>query len=615
MPVNLAQLWQFLRHELAPQEGRLALAWRTAAVCALVAMVFMTYGIPLAPIACYLVLFVIKPNTSESLLMGMGVIVLVGLMIPILVWLAAISADHIVVRMLVLSVGSFIFMYLSVASKVGPVGSIIALVIGFIMTLVGIAPIGELMTRGILYAALMAVAPMGVMLIFLFVLGPSPAQLLQRHLQRRCQAIAAALRAAEPAHRLRPILRDGNGEIDKMRLFATLFAQRPKALLEQFEQVSASSYQLTAALLTLPSTAEIAPQTRAHWAAYWDALALACGQAQPLPSYAAFCQAQGYTPAPPAAPADGAPATAATLAHLHQRFESLPAQPADALRRSPLPQSGFFNDDVATNRSYTEFGVKVTFCAVICYLTYTALQWQDIHTAMITCYVAALGTVGETVRKLLLRICGCLVGAALGIAAILFLMPHMTSIGQLMALVFAGCFVAAWVSLGSERISYGGVQIGLAFTLTVLQGFGPDVSISVAMDRIYGILLGNFVLFIVFTQVWPVSAASRVVRTLNKHIQGLGQLLQHPQAAQQMQAALPELLPQLQALREQSALRPLEAAVLRTPTPDQAHMQASINELETVYLQAAFGGLELQTPAAQQQMQALQRKVLTAEGP
>ena len=103
-------LWQFLRAELAVQDGRWGMTWRTAAVCALVSMVFMVYGIPLAPIACYLVLFVIKPNTAESLLMGSGVLVLVACIIPVLVWLAAISADSVVVRMLVLALGSFFFL-------------------------------------------------------------------------------------------------------------------------------------------------------------------------------------------------------------------------------------------------------------------------------------------------------------------------------------------------------------------------------------------------------------------------------------------------------------------------------------------------------------------------
>lgn len=592
----LHELWQFLRAELAPQEGRLGMTWRTAAVCATVAMVFMVYGIPLAPIACYLVLFIMKPNITESLMMSAGIIVLVGLiMLPLLVLLAVISVDNVIVRMLVLAVGSFLFMYLSVASKVGEVGSIIALVIGFIMTLVGIAPFGELLTRAILYAGLMATAPMGVLLIFLLVLGPSPAQLAQRHLLRRWQAIAAVVDGEQPVRHLLPHLREGNVDIDKMLLFATLFFQLPKARLAQLKQLSQSSFQLMAAWVALPEDVAIPDAVRAAWSARCAAVVQALEQQTLLPADTGHSTAVALPPC---------------LQDIALRLQSLPVLPAATLAESPLPKSGFFNDDIATNRSYAEFGLKVTFCAVICYLTYTALQWQDIHTAMITCYVAALGTVGETVHKLVLRISGCLVGAALGIASILFLMPHMTNIGQLMALVFAGCMVAAWVAQGSPRISYAGVQIGLAFVLSVLQGFGPNVSISVAMDRIYGILLGNFVMFIVFTQVWPLSASSQVLQVLRKHVDGFAKLLQKPNASLQLQAALPELIPQLQALREQAALSQFESAVRQDPVSDPVCMERSINELEAVYLKTAYGELSLQTPKVQELVHALQRKVM-----
>ena len=251
--------------------------------------------------------------------------------------------------------------------------------------------------------------------------------------------------------------------------------------------------------------------------------------------------------------------------------------------------------------------MKVTFCALICYLTYTALQWQDIHTAMITCYVAALGTVGETVHKLVLRIAGCLVGALLGCAAIFFLMPHMNNIGQLMALVFAGCTLAAWVAQGSQRIAYAGVQIGLAFLLTVLQGFGPDVHISVALDRVYGILLGNVVVFLVFTQVWPMNISLQINEILKKHLNELKKLTSQSPAEIQpkIQAALPKLLPQLESLREQSAMLYFETPFTAPSIQPQKPITPSINTLEKIYLQTAFENSFLQTPEAQEKLQEL----------
>lgn len=566
------------------------MTWRTAILCALVAMIFMVYGIPLAAIACYLVLFVMKPNSTDSILMGLGVLVLVALIIPLLVWLAVISVDNLIVRMLVLSLGSFVFMYLSVASKVGEVGSIVALVTGFVMTMIGMAPFGEIVTRAILYAALMAAAPMAIMLVFLLFLGPSPSTLLQRHMLRRWQAIAAAIRADCHYQLLLVHLRKGNTETDKMLKFVSLFAQLPKQRLLQLQQLNVSSYQLIAALVALPDGINISKAVRAHWSKNCESViqCLMRGQSICLPEPPERLHLEPE------------------LVEIGRLMDSLPGVPEQAIAPSPLPQKSFFNDDVATNRSYAEFALKVTFSAVICYLTYTALQWQDIHTAMVTCYVAALGTVGETVRKLILRICGCLIGALMGIAAIIFLMPHMTNIGQLMALVFAGCMVAAWVAQGSQSISYAGVQIGLAFVLTVLQGFGPDVKISVAFDRVYGVLLGNCVLFVVFTQIWPVATSSQVLHRLRQHIDNQIICIKNHNFQLQMRAALPELIPQLQELREKAALSQFESIVLKISTDQRLFIENSIDELEKFYLKATYGEHASQIPQLQNKLIALQ---------
>src|ERR1019366_3514167 len=107
----------------------------------------------------------------------------------------------------------------------------------------------------------------------------------------------------------------------------------------------------------------------------------------------------------------------------------------------------------------------------ICYTIYTGLDWFNIHTAMVTCYFVALSSVGETVHKLTLRIVGCLIGAGLGVFAIVVLMPVMTDIGQLALMVGAVAFVAAWIAAGSPRISYTGWQI--AFFLSTLPSFLP----------------------------------------------------------------------------------------------------------------------------------------------
>ena len=68
------------------------------------------------------------------------------------------------------------------------------------------------------------------------------------------------------------------------------------------------------------------------------------------------------------------------------------------------------------------------------------------------------------------------------------------------------------------------MQIGLAFYLVVLQGFGPTLDMEPAKDRIIGILLGNIVIFVIFTTIWPVSVADIVRTNVAKALEQLGKL-------------------------------------------------------------------------------------------
>ncbi|MDH5856759.1 FUSC family protein [Lampropedia aestuarii] len=561
--------------ELMPFDGRLASAIRVASVCALTTMLFMVYGIPLVAIGCYLVIFVMKPNISGSMLMAIGIIVLASLIIWLMLWAVQMTIDRPVLRMAMLAFFSFLFLYLGVASKVGEAGSILALVMAFVISMIGQIPLGEIATRAVLYAWLMAVVPMGVLLAFTLTFAPSPGKILRNNLAQRMQRIAEQLDLeANPAAWLAP-LRQGNADIAITMLFVKVFAVLPRAEIARLQQTVNASYMVAAA-------AQVAQrngiQTAAHpaLAAYCRALSEAIQNGQPFP-------------APPAQLQSPLPAEAQALEPLQQHLLCFPAQPVLAFHEQVVqPKEGFLNPDVKTNRLYSQYALKATFCAIACYVVYTALQWQDIHTALITCYVVALSTTGETVHKLSLRILGCLIGASFGLLSIFFVIPYIHSIGALMLLVFAVTLVAGWVASGSERSAYAGVQIGLAFLLTVLQGFGPEVTLDAAMDRIAGILLGNCMMYIVFTRVWPVSAGQAAAEQLNALAAKFKLLLDQPVATAQTSNDLQRLLPKLQAVRDQLMMNDYEPLSMRRSDEDMAAMQQAADQLENLYLQTAF---------------------------
>ncbi len=566
LPTVLRTAWK----DLHPFDGRLDMAWRVAAQCALASLLFMAYGIPLAAIGCYLILFLMRPDGAESGLMAVGVAILVSLVVVLLLYLARWTIDDPMWRMVVIVVGSFCFLYIGAASLLGPIGNILALVVGFAMTLLSDVPFGEAATRALLYAWLMAAAPMGIVIAFNLFLGRSPVRLLKSELTARLETAALALEGSEPSDELLALLKEGNEELKKRAGFIHLLHLVPSAESQYLTRAIDDSYRLLLAVSTLASSV-VEPQRQE--------LASQCRLAAKAVAGGGNIDAGGtfsHVPDRSDSPVDEARRALAALIDRRPRPEEKSAKPS------------FFFKDALTNPDYSRFAIKTTAAATISYLIYTTIEWQGIHTAMITCYVAALGTTAETLHKLTLRIIGCLIGAAMGVGAILFLIPHMTSIGSLMALVFAGILVAGWVSSGSERIAYAGIQIGLAFLLTILQGFGPSIDLSAASDRVMGILLGNLVMYLVFTRVWPLSVASMARKKIAAALTTLAQIVRSGREEPPTMDEIAKVITTLHVAREGLGLALFEPRNLRPDDDTINRLKGMIVKAESLCPIVAF---------------------------
>src|SRR6266446_2548980 len=128
--------------------------------------------------------------------------------------------------------------------------------------------------------------------------------------------------------------------------------------------------------------------------------------------------------------------------------------------------------------------------------------YQGIYTSVITCVVCSLSTVGASVQKGILRLAGAVVGGILGAIALVYLFPHLDSLGGFWFPFGAATGLAAYVNFGSPRISYAGYQIGLAFYKCVLQSYGPYTELRVVRDRLIGIFLGLVVFGLINNTLW-----------------------------------------------------------------------------------------------------------------
>ena len=190
----------------------------------------------------------------------------------------------------------------------------------------------------------------------------------------------------------------------------------------------------------------------------------------------------------------------------------LPDTPRAAAR--PKPKSDpdghhLFKPDAFSNSAHVHFALKVTFAAMFCYIVYDAIDWSGIHTAFITCTFIALESTEATLYKGKLRFVGCVIGGALALFTIVFLMPHMETIASLVVVVAVACAIAGWVATGSEQISYAGLQMAFAFFYSVFQGYAPDTDLDNVRNRVAGILFGLIVTGLVFRYIWPERAGDR----------------------------------------------------------------------------------------------------------
>lgn len=200
--------------------------------------------------------------------------------------------------------------------------------------------------------------------------------------------------------------------------------------------------------------------------------------------------------------------------------------PPPSSRDDPLPT--FFVRDALSNPGHVEFALKGCFAASLCYIFYNAVDWPGISTAVTTCFVTALSTIGSSHQKQILRIIGALGGSALGLGAQVFVLPHFDSIGDFTLVFGAVTIVAAWIATSGPRLSYVGVQVAFAFYIINLQEFKIQTALAPARDRVVGILLGLSVMWVVFDRLWAAPAVVQMRKTFIASLRLLAQFAREP---------------------------------------------------------------------------------------
>jgi multidrug resistance protein MdtO len=512
----------FVLKEFAPVPGRFNGMIRMVVATAIVLITSMTLEVPVVALSLFVVLFLTKgtsvitsQNSVAVAIMGFVAVTVVTLAIGLTLLLCRFTIEYPPLRFGVMALVFFLGMFASRTLRLGAAGFLIAIVVLVSQAYVDLFPGPEPIVRAILWVWVVVAYPAAVAVgVNLLLLPTDPEPLLRQQLVARLRAAGRLLgaprgsaEALAAANSLSAFAAQGPEQLVKLVRLAEI---RDSSLAPlRFERVAkiqlvarlVDSAALLADLAAVPSVEEQARLS--HLAAECErfAKAVAAGDR----SVPGFLVGNGSDEAPSK--------LAPVIAELERVMRELPVAEGAAIDE-PGKVGSVFVPDAFSNRRYAQFALKVTLAAMLCYVIYTAVDWDGIHTCMITCAVVALGSAGATIHKSALRLVGCAIGGALALITIVFLMPHMTSISSLVLLVAAVTAPAAWIAMGSERTAYLGMQIAFTFYLATLQGFGPSADVTEFRDRIVGVVFGVVVMALVFSFLWPERAGAEAVRSL-----------------------------------------------------------------------------------------------------
>jgi multidrug resistance protein MdtO len=221
-----------------------------------------------------------------------------------------------------------------------------------------------------------------------------------------------------------------------------------------------------------------------------------------------------------------------------------------AFVNAPLDEEGptpLFVRDAFSNPAHAQFALRGTLAALACYMIYTAIDWQGLSTSIATCFITALTTIGSSRQKQILRLGGAIIGGVIfGMGAQIFVLPYLDTIAGFLFLFAVVTAISAWIGTASARLSYLGLQLALAFYLINLQEFTIQTSLSIARDRVFGVLLGLVSMWLLFDRLWVRNALDEMEAVFAHNLEMFAELAEQLLVKDQIQAIL-----RIRTLRDQ----------------------------------------------------------------
>jgi multidrug resistance protein MdtO len=511
-------LLELLAVELASREGRWAAVARIATGSAITVVIAMVFQIPQPTYMAYIVFLLSRDEKNATITSALGGLAAATLGVLVVLGLELVDTAEPALRLPFMAMATFVAMFTSRTFALGPISFLAGFVIVLLQTLVDDVPSPEALTRATLWAWVVVFVPVAVTVIVNLLFGQAAVTFIDRSVRKGLKEMEIALangdfRKSLPEWRARllPLLETaqrGGKTGGRSGRITVLVIQ---ALLDALVILEALPDDLSDDLRE-----ELASRLRA------------CRQA--IESDTGPAMHHSVAPPSPilAIVNERSPALIALRSTLSGLLAALGHSVTPDETEAHRPPRRLFVADAFSNPAHWQFAFKTTMSVMVSYAIYTLLDWPGMRTAVVTCFFVALSSLGETVHKLLLRLSGAVIGGIIAGLCIVFVLPHLTDIGQLCLLIAAVSVGAAWIATSSELLSYAGMQIAFAFFLGILQGYAPATDLTVLRDRVAGILLGNIVTTIVFSSFWPQSARSGIRAALAEALRAIGEVIRQP---------------------------------------------------------------------------------------
>ena len=201
--------------------------------------------------------------------------------------------------------------------------------------------------------------------------------------------------------------------------------------------------------------------------------------------------------------------------HLEAFFKDLERISSSDLNNADSNKTQIINDN-SDYINFNFFSIKVLLykpalknavkggLAVV--FTFWFCMWLQIPGGMLNMSVAIIAVFGPQLDTLaskhkgLLRMIGCLFGAAVGL---FILLCNIESAIIFFMMIFIFSFFSAYIFGGRPGVAYIGLQGGIAFLLCVAGGFSQVTSIDAVIERLVGITIAIAFMWIINYIIWP----------------------------------------------------------------------------------------------------------------